>query len=140
MVKEFSLKRDGELLLSPNFKVAEFKCKDGSDVVLIDVDFVADYLQKIRNLFQKPIIILSAYRTPEYNKKVGGAKDSYHTIGKAFDIAISGVTPKQIAMHCETMGVKGIIQYNGFCHIDARDVKYFAINDNDKITIKTTFL
>ena len=37
MIKEFSIKTSGDLNLSPNFKVKEFSCKDGSDKVLIDV-------------------------------------------------------------------------------------------------------
>ena len=37
MVKEFSLKKDGELKLSENFKVKEFACRDGSDKLLADL-------------------------------------------------------------------------------------------------------
>ena len=34
-VKTYSLKSDGDKQLSPHFKVKEFRCKDGSDKILI---------------------------------------------------------------------------------------------------------
>lgn len=37
-IKEYSLKADGSKAVSKNFKVKEFRCKDGSDKILIDVD------------------------------------------------------------------------------------------------------
>lgn len=43
-------------------------------------------LNFIREKFGRPIIVNSAYRTPEVNKKVGGAKRSLHMQGRAADI------------------------------------------------------
>ena len=40
MIKEFSLKRDGNLKLSEHFLVREFACKDGSDKILIDTNLI----------------------------------------------------------------------------------------------------
>jgi peptidoglycan hydrolase-like protein with peptidoglycan-binding domain len=37
-----------------------------------------------------PIVIRSGYRSPDYNKKVGGAKRSQHLYGKAVDIYVKG--------------------------------------------------
>ena len=48
---KFSLKADGGRYLSPNFKVAEFACKDGMDTIYIDLRLV-HVLQQIR-LFQE---------------------------------------------------------------------------------------
>ena len=138
-VKVFSLKKDGDLQLTPNFKVREFACKDGSDKILIDVDFVINFLQKIRDYFAKPMTINSGHRTEAYNTKIKGSKNSYHIKGMAFDIVISGVTPLQIAQFAETLGITGIIQYNTFTHIDCRPVKYWARDNAGKITQKTTF-
>lgn len=92
-ITEYSLKADGDKNISANFKVREFRCKDGSDKILVDVGFVRDRLQAIRDYFGAPVIINSAYRTPEYNKKIGGAAKSYHLSGQAFDIAVKGKTP-----------------------------------------------
>lgn len=140
MVKEYSISRDGEMKISKNFKVKEFRCKDGSDRILIDTDFVLNKLQKIREHFDAPVTINSAYRTESYNKKVGGAKSSYHMKGQAFDIVVKGHTPLEVARFAESIGITGIIQYNGFVHVDSRQTKYWARNDNGKVYRKETFM
>lgn len=135
-VKEFSLKEDGEMQLSTNFKVSEFRCKDGSDKILIDVDFVKDKLQAIRDYFGASVTINSGYRTESYNAKVGGAKASYHMQGRAFDIVVEGHTPFEVAQFAQTLNINGIIQYNTFVHVDSRPTKYWAENDNGIVTRK----
>lgn len=140
MVKQYSLSRDGEMQISKNFKIKEFKCKDGSDKILIDTDFVQNKLQLIRDHFEKPVTINSAYRTESYNKKVGGAKSSYHMKGQAFDIVVSGHTPLEVAQFAQSIGITGIIQYNPFVHVDSRPTRYWARNDNGKVYKKDTFM
>lgn len=140
MVKEYSLARDGNMQISKNFKVKEFWCKDGSDKILIDTDFVVNKLQKIRDHFGAAITIKSAYRTEYYNKKVGGAKSSYHMKGQAFDIVVKGHTPLEVARFAESIGITGIIQYNSFIHVDSRSEKYWARDDNGKVYKKNTFM
>lgn len=76
-VKEYSKKKDGELQLTPNFKVREFKCNDGSDKILIDLELLA-LLQLIRDEMKTPLTINSGYRTARWNKAVKGASNSYH--------------------------------------------------------------
>ena len=123
MIKAYSLKKDGDVKLSTNFKVKEFACKDGSDPIFIDSELV-EILQKIRNHFKKPVTITSAYRTPPHNSREGGTTYSQHLYGKAADIKISGVTPKKVADYAETLLDKGGIGiYNTFTHIDVRSVK-----------------
>ncbi|MCH5261581.1 MAG: DUF882 domain-containing protein [Lachnospiraceae bacterium] len=138
-IKEFSLKADGEKQLSENFKVEEFRCKDGSDKILIDVDFVNDKLQDIRNHFGAAVTIHSGYRTESYNTKVGGAKSSYHMKGQAFDIVVEGHTPLEVAQYAQTLDINGIIQYNGFVHVDSRQSRYWARNDNGEVTERSGF-
>lgn len=140
MVKQYSISRDGEMQIAKNFRVKEFRCKDGSDKILIDTDFVVNKLQKIRDHFGAPITINSAYRTESHNKKVGGAKSSYHMKGQAFDIVVKGHTPLEIARFAESIGITGIIQYNSFVHVDSRQTKYWARNDNGKVYRKETFM
>ncbi len=131
-VRTYSLAADGNTSVSKNFKVKEFRCKDGEDEILIDVDFVKDKLQKIRDHFEAPVTINSAYRTPEHNKKVKGAKASYHLQGRAFDIVVKGHTPQEVARYAQTLGVPGIIQYNTFVHVDSRSGKYWARDNGGK--------
>lgn len=138
-IKEYSLKVDGDKAISKNFKLKEFRCKDGSDKILLDEDFVQNKLQLIRDHFGVPVTINSAYRTSAYNTKVKGAKSSYHLQGRAFDIVVKGHTPQEVARYAQMLGIQGIIQYNGFVHVDSRDTRYWARNDNGKVTVKSSF-
>lgn len=140
-IKSYSKKIHGNLRIMPNFKVKEFACKDGSDLIKVDEGLV-DYLQKARDHFGVAIIITSAYRTESHNKKVGGAKNSYHLKGQAADHHAKGkVDLWELARFYESIGCKGIIIYptSGFVHIDMRDSKYFAIDYGNTIVKKDTF-
>lgn len=134
-VKEFSLSVDGDKNISENFKIKEFRCKDGSDKILINTDFVTKKLQIIRDHFGKPVTINSAYRTESYNTKIGGAKSSYHMKGQAFDIVVNGHSPQEVAHYAQTLSIPGIIQYNTFVHVDGRPNRYWAKNNNGKIEV-----
>lgn len=123
-VRAYSKAKDGTKQLTKNFKVKEFACSDGTDVIFISHDLV-DILQKIRDHFGKPVNINSAYRTPAKNKQVGGAAYSQHLYGTAADITIAGVSPKTVAEYAETLLPKtgGIGIYKTFTHVDVRAVK-----------------
>ena len=69
-------------------------------------------------------------------KKIGGAKNSYHVKGQAADIGVSGKTPLEVAKKAEDLGMKGIIKYGSFVHVDTRTTKYFS---NDGGSACTTF-
>ena len=134
-IEVFSFKSDKTKQISSNFKVKEFKCNDGSDKIIVDTEFVETKLQNIRNHFKTAVTINSAYRTPTYNKKVGGASSSYHVKGRAFDIVVKGHTPSEVAKYARSIGVKGVIEYNTFVHIDSRPKQYWARNNNGKVTL-----
>ena len=123
-VRAYSKAKDGNTQLTKNFKVREFACNDGTDVIFISHDLVV-VLQKIRDHFGKPVIINSAYRTPAKNKQVGGATYSQHLYGTAADITISGVSPEAVAEFAETLLPKtgGIGIYKTFTHVDVRAVR-----------------
>lgn len=61
-INAYSLAKDGTKKLSTDFKVREFRCKDGSDPIFIDSELV-EVLQKIRTHFGKAVNINSAFRT-----------------------------------------------------------------------------
>ena len=123
MLNVYSLKKDGNKRLSTNFKVKEFACQDGTDPIFIDSELV-EILQKIRTHFEKPVTITSAYRTPPHNKSCGGTTYSQHLYGKAADIKVQGIAPKDVAKYAETLLDEGGIGiYNTFTHIDVRATK-----------------
>lgn len=61
-IKQYSLAKDGAKQLAPAFKVREFRCRDGSDAIMIDQTLVV-LLQAIREHFGKAVTITSGYRT-----------------------------------------------------------------------------
>ena len=118
--------------LTENFSREEFDCKDGSkmpDSVLVNVKELAKNLQIIRDLVCVPITINSAYRNAIYNKQIGGANKSLHLVGKASDITIKGMTPKEVhtllsnLMEEGTIAEGGLGSYNSFTHYDIRGTK-----------------
>ena len=137
-IKTYSLKKHGSTKLSEHFTVREFACSDGSDEIRIDPKLV-DYLEKIRAHFGKPVRITSGYRSPAYNAKVGGVKNSYHVKGMAADIVIDGVKSKEVAQYAETIGCGGIGWYEArnFTHIDTRSANRSVLpsqSDLNKLT------
>ena len=130
-IKQYSLAKDGAKRLSPAFKVREFRCRDGSDVVMIDQTLVV-LLQAIREHFNKPITITSGYRTAAHNKSVGGAKSSQHLLGKAADIQVADTTVEAVAAYAESLMPDwgGVGRYpvkagrtKGWVHVDTRPNK-----------------
>lgn len=120
-VSVYSKAAEGNKPLSENFRVREFACKDGSDIILINLELV-ELLQNIRTHFRAPVTITSAYRNHCYNKKAGGAKTSQHLYGIAADIQVKGIAPKTVAAYVEQLmpDKGGIGTYPTFVHVDVR--------------------
>lgn len=123
-INAYSKAKDGAKKLSGNFKVSEFACRDGSDAVLVAPRLVM-VLQTIRDHFGTAVTINSAYRTPQYNTKVGGVDHSQHCYGTAADITVKGQTPEAVAAYARTLMPDwgGVGVYDSFCHIDIREQK-----------------
>lgn len=132
-VRTFYKSKNGNEKLSNNFKVGEFACHDGTDKILIDMDMIP-VLQKIRDL-GGAVTINSAYRTEYYNRKCGGATNSYHLKGQAFDIRCANLSLDNLCRVAKALGVKGIIRYDSFVHIDSRTTKYYAKSTGAAYTI-----
>lgn len=126
MIKSYIMDTDGNVKLARHFKVKEFACKDGSQVVFID-DYLYTILDILRHTLGKPVIITSGYRTPWWNAKCNGAKYSYHMRGMAADIRVEGMTPKEVAKALDKIipNSCGIIVYNSWVHFDVRDGKKY---------------
>jgi len=92
-------------------------------------------LEKLREAFGKVIKISSGYRTEEDNKRVGGAKNSYHLKGMAVDIPITEYSASELyslIKLCFDIEFNGIILYPMHLHLDIREDKKVFIITNYK--------
>ena len=81
--------------------------------VLSNLCRLAAFLQTIRNELHLPIIVNSAYRSPEVNAKVGGVSSSYHVKGLAADIRCSDMDKLLTILHSHLMEIDQLgIYYN----------------------------
>ena len=128
MIRQYSLAKDGERRLAPDFKVRELRCKDGTDTVMVD-EALTVVLQCIREHFGKPVVITSGYRTAAHNAVVGGAKSSQHLLGRAADIRVQDVSVEGVAAYAESLMPDwgGVGRYpvkagraTGWVHVDTR--------------------
>ena len=121
-INGYSKEKDGGRLLSTHFKVREFACRDGSDVVLVAPRLVM-VLESIRSRFNAAVRINSGYRTPQYNAQVGGSAHSQHCYGTAADITVAGQTPEAVAAYARRIMPDwgGVGVYQTFTHIDVRE-------------------
>jgi uncharacterized protein YcbK (DUF882 family) len=115
--------------LAQNFKKSEFRCNDGSEVPCEFMDNLRELvenLQIIRDFIGKPVHVISGYRSPKYNRKIGGARKSQHMVAKAADIRIKGMEPSEIREIIINLIKEGKILkggvglYTSFVHYDVR--------------------
>ena len=55
MIRQYSLAKDGNRKLAPSFNTREFRCRDGTDTILVD-EALTVVLQCIREHFGKAVI------------------------------------------------------------------------------------
>ena len=101
-----------------NFSPAEIACRGTGQLKLHPA--ALDTLQALRDRLGKPLIVRSAYRSPEHNRAVGGATRSKHMEGAAFDIAMSNHDPVAFEAAARAVGFLGFGFYprSGFIHVD----------------------
>lgn len=112
---------------SKHFKLEEFACNDGTPVpeeFYSNVQELMNNLEVIREYFGNfAIKINSGYRTPAYNKSVGGAKKSQHLTASAADFRMN-ITPRIVQDAVEQLQKDGKIKegglgrYSTFTHYD----------------------
>lgn len=86
----------------------------------MDFNFLTK-LDQLRELCGFPLTINSSYRSPEYNKSVGGAKTSQHLYGNAVDLRCTDSTKRAVIVsNALALGLSvGITK--SFVHVDNRD-------------------
>ena len=86
---------------------AEIACRSTGKLLVNEA--ALDKLQALRDRLRKPLIVRSAYRSPEHNRAVGGAKASKHLEGIAFDIAMANHDPEAFEP-----AAQAVVAFQGF--------------------------
>ena len=102
------------------FKKSEFVM--GNENVYDQMDRIfLETLDELRHLVAMPLKITSSYRSPSYNKSVGGASKSMHLQGRAVDIACKNSHDRMIIIaEALSLGLTVGVA-SSFLHIDDRD-------------------
>lgn len=124
-VQVYSLSKEGTIWLAPSLFVKDFRSRDGTDVILIDMELVG-LLDTLSSIVGRRVSILSGYRTPSFNQEVCGARFSEHLYGCAADIRVEGMSPKVLYEILDTNVMPdkgGLGLYPTFVHLDTRPKK-----------------
>jgi uncharacterized protein YcbK (DUF882 family) len=90
-----------------NFTPREMACK-GTGRLVVETEFL-DRLQMLRTMFDRPLIVNSGYRTPEYNVKVSKTwLDGPHTTARAVDVRVYGSHAAELIALAQGLGFTGI--------------------------------
>ncbi len=129
---QFSIQIEDIMQVTKNFKLSELEFSDPvpAEKIANAIELLQN-LQIIRDHFQRPIVIISGYRSPERNAAVGGADKSQHLEAKAADIKIAGVPTEEIYNRIEKLIAQGKIKEGGlgkyldsnFVHYDIRGTR-----------------
>lgn len=98
--------------LSPHFSLEELTHTDHrtldntpNEAELANLKRLAEFLERVKHeLYDRPIIVNSAFRSKAVNDAVGSKDTSQHRTGCAADIRVPGMTPDEV--------VKAIIAAN----------------------------
>lgn len=134
-VKTYSYAKDQYIKLSAHFRVGEFRSysdsqrKLTSDVIRLDDNLVPTLERLFDYLACSKIIVSSGYRSPDFEKYLGGNPTTgQHCKGTAADIICYGqdgkkIDPKTVCCAGQALGVTGIGYMAGGTHIDVRAKK-----------------
>lgn len=78
-------------------------------------------LRALETSWGRPLKVTSGYRDPEHNARVGGAKNSQHIHGKAFDVDVSDLSREErvnLITQARAAGFRGIGVYENSLHFD----------------------
>ena len=74
-------------------------------------------LKQIEGHYGRSVVVTSGYRSPGYNRRVRGAKNSLHMFCAAADIEVAGVSKWELAKYARSMANRGGV--GTYCHTEA---------------------
>lgn len=92
---------------------------------VVNLRRVAETLEQVRALVDRPVNVSSGYRAPAVNKAVGGSRNSAHIRGLAADITVPGMTAKELAQRIRDSDIEfdQLIHEGTWVHIGLADGK-----------------
>lgn len=99
--------------LAPNGLLTQ---RESVDVACLKPSLVR-MLKQIERHYGKRVVITSGYRSPTYNKRVRGARNSMHMYCAAVDLQIPGVTKWEIANYVRALPARGGV--GTYCHTES---------------------
>jgi hypothetical protein len=116
--------------ITPNFTLAELTASETaarrgwsntpSPSELANLKRLADLLEQVRALLNRPVLVNSAYRSKQVNDAVGSKDTSQHRIGCAADIRVPGMTPDQVVRKIIASGIafdQAIREFDAWTHL-----------------------
>jgi uncharacterized protein YcbK (DUF882 family) len=103
----------GMARLAPNGLI---KQRDSVDVACLKPSLVR-MLKQVERKFGKRVVVTSGYRSPEYNKRVRGARKSMHMYCAAADVQLDGVSKWDLAQYVRSMPGRGGV--GTYCHTNS---------------------
>lgn len=101
----------------PHFSASELACPCCGEVCVWPD--ALDAAERLRCAMDEPLIINSGHRCAIHNARIGGAPLSMHK-QLAFDIALGGHDPAQLAREAKAAGFRGFGFGQTFLHLDIR--------------------
>ena len=101
---------------------------------------ILDIAEKVAFDMGRQLTIISAFRTPQQNKDVGGASSSQHLLGNALDISTIGMTDTEkveFVRLCISYGAQafGFYETDGFIHFDLGDQRKWGSVPNRYVSV-----
>lgn len=96
--------------LAPNGLMTQ---REGVDVACLKPSLVR-VLKKVERHYGQRVVVTSGYRSPAYNRRARGARNSLHMYCAAADIQVEGVTKWELAKYLRSMPGRGGV--GTYCH------------------------
>jgi putative chitinase len=118
--------------MTPHFTLAELTHTDHRELENIpnesetaNLQRLAEFLEQVRTLLGKSIMVNSAFRSKALNDAVGSKDSSQHRVGCACDFRVPDMTPDQVvkAIIASNLGYDQVIrEFDRWTHISIPNV------------------
>ena len=118
--------------MTPHFTLAELTVTDHrefdntpNETETANLQRLAEFLEQVRTLLGKSVMVNSAFRSKAVNDAVGSKDSSQHRLGCAADIRVPDMTPDQVvkAIIASDLGYDQVIrEFDRWTHISVPNV------------------